>query len=464
MVRASWRRYFFSSHASHPDSRRLQRPRPQVAVDENGLKAKITPEDRHSEFPYIMEAFNRLRADSRSAATGSMTAAVCRFLTGNKIQNIPKWDIYEPLANKELAAEETMNLDGSQKGGIRQARSAPAGIVICHGGPGSGKTHFVVEAVMPFFLDTGKEHHVLLTAQGNRAADALALGVQARIQPLIESGQLPGDRYVLRLQSIKTEKSIFFRFAAKSRREKVLARAAEAQKSMTTIGIQHQGQTSSDSAVSHCRAFASSKYEFVDDKRVQHIELTLGQRMLQIAGLEPSIPKLPNMPDFSELSQLYQRFAEGKELSSEQMIRLEGEVEELMAFTIARATGVCATIAGAADSFFTRNYSKAELIVVDEASRVPEFHWWPLLAFYPKVVGKIMVGDVLPATTQSGRRSGDAEYMPSSAGDVPPGACSENGHTGGILQGPVSCNAGDRGSLQQGLLSVSSCQRPINTP
>ena len=99
-----------------------------------GLNATVCPEDRHNEFPYIMEAFDQLQDRFRSAATGSLDAAVRNFLVGNDLRSLPKFDIYAPLANKNLAAEDTMNLNDSQKSAIRMSRSAPAGFVVCHGG------------------------------------------------------------------------------------------------------------------------------------------------------------------------------------------------------------------------------------------------------------------------------------------------------------------------------------------
>jgi hypothetical protein len=310
---------------------------------------------------------------------------------GNKLGSIQKKDIYGSLVNKDLAAEHSMNLNDSQKSAIRMARSAPAGFVVCHGGPGTGKTHFVVEAVKPFLLDS-KGHRVLLTAQGNRAADALAVGLERRLQGLIDNGQAPRSRYMVRLHSIKTERSIFMRHALTSRREKLRVQKAQAQTKLGTMHI--PGSSDQDEAVrAHCLTFAACKYEFVDDKRVEHLALSVGQRMRQIAGLEPDGPESPRGDPFSGLKAPYRKFGDGVYLSKEDKSNLDLEIEKLMAYTISNAAAVCATIAGAADPVFTRSYSEAELIVVDEASRIPECYWWPLLACFPHAVGKIMVGD-----------------------------------------------------------------------
>ncbi|ETI23246.1 hypothetical protein G647_05044 [Cladophialophora carrionii CBS 160.54] len=356
-----------------------------------GLKATVRPESRHSEFPYIMDAFNKLRSTLPAASSCSMEFAVCEFLVGKKPCSIPKKDVYGSLANKALAAEQSMDLNHSQKTAISMARCAPAGFVLCHGGPGTGKTHFVVEAVKPFLLDA-KTHRVLLTAQGNRATDALAIGLERRLQGLIGSGQVPRSRYLLRLHSIKTERSIFLRCALTSRREKLRSRTTQAQSTTGTMpvpGFRHQDEA----VMAHCQTFTACKYDFVSDKRVEHLELSVGHRMRQIAGLEPDGPEMPEKDLFSEVAKIYQRFGDGEDLSDDDSGLFNSGVDELMAYTISNAAAVCATIAGAADAVFTKDYSEAELIVVDEASRIPEYYWWPLLAYFPKAVGKIMVGD-----------------------------------------------------------------------
>ncbi|EXJ62897.1 hypothetical protein A1O7_03340 [Cladophialophora yegresii CBS 114405] len=357
-----------------------------------GLKATVCPEARHSEFPYIMDAFDILRSTLPAARPGSMGMAVCRFLVGNKPGSIPKKDIYGLLANKDLAAEQNMDLNDGQKTAISMARCAPAGFVLCHGGPGTGKTHFVVEAVKPFLLDGARKHHVLLTAQGNRATDALAIGLERRLHGLIGSGQVPRSQYLVRLHSIKTERSIFLRGALTSRREKLRSGAAQAQSKTGTKAVASLPRQEEEIRA-HCQTFTACKYEFVDDKRVEHLELSVGHRMRQIAGLEPDGPHLLGEDLFSEFAGLYQRFSDGKELHDDVMMLFHTGIEELMAYTISNAAAVCATVAGAADAVFTKNYSEAELIVVDEASRIAEYYWWPLLAYFPNAVGKIMVGD-----------------------------------------------------------------------
>ena len=64
-----------------------------------------------------------------------------------------------------------------------------------------------------------------------------------------------------------------------------------------------------------------------------------------------------------------------------------------MKHTISNAAVLCATAAGAADKDAWKNYSNAELVVIDEAAHLPEYQTWPLFAFYPKSKGTIIVGD-----------------------------------------------------------------------
>ncbi|RYP17089.1 hypothetical protein DL765_004708 [Monosporascus sp. GIB2] len=133
------------------------------------------------------------------------------------------------------------------------------------------------------------------------------------------------------------------------------------------------------------------KFEGVDDERVQNIELALGTRMKQMAGIQPN-DNVPIIQDEPFLS-LYSRFNDGGDLSPKETEEFEAGIERLMGHAIQNAAAISATVTGAVNSLATRNYREAELIVVDEAARVPEYQWWPLLVFYPNAVGKIMVGD-----------------------------------------------------------------------
>ncbi|KIW10263.1 hypothetical protein PV08_11225 [Exophiala spinifera] len=364
-------------------------------LEQKGNPAVIIPEFRHSLWYYITGASEALFERSRKPNQDPSERAVLDFLVGN-FENLPKWNIYSPLHDKSLATPTLMNLNDGQKQAIEMAKNAPGGFLICHGGPGTGKTHFIVEAVTPFLNDSAKEHKLLLTAATNRGVDSMASELSDRLRLLSKDDPSLASRYILRVHSYKTEKAIVMRHAEKSRRQNLSKKPASSAK--PTAGQASERTDPPGSITAHCTTFSSSKFELIDDHRVQNINLSVGHKVLELHDLisSTSTPE----PDFSSSSgrndkfvRLYTRYSRGEWFPSDVNAKLEEALDEVLGAVVQGATALCATVGGAAEYNISRHYSNAELIVMDEAARMPEFETWPLFAFYPKAVGKIMVGD-----------------------------------------------------------------------
>ncbi|KAI1869629.1 hypothetical protein JX265_006719 [Neoarthrinium moseri] len=336
------------------------------------FKVNIIP--RHSRYVYIWDAQQRLQSPGRFGV-------IMDFLLAKDLEkNVRTFNIYHGLGDQNLVKDEVFQLNESQLKAINLARHAPAGFVLVQGGPGTGKTHFATEAVLPFFRDT-KKHHLLLTSAGNRGADAMAEALYQRTKYLIGNGISPGA--IVRLHSIKTEISIFLRPARMARYgtsddPQISDQARGKHKDETTMLIEH---------------FASTKFAEVDDDRVQHLHLALGTRMQQALGLQKD-GTFTAPTKYPALEVLYKRYLRGEKWTAKDQTLLEEESEILARHTISNATAICSTVAGAMDINVTRAYgSLAELIVVDEAARIPEYDWWPLIAFYTNARCKLMIGD-----------------------------------------------------------------------
>ncbi|KAI1626688.1 P-loop containing nucleoside triphosphate hydrolase protein [Exophiala viscosa] len=365
----------------------------RALLESSKTSCRVVPDLRHSIFYYVFPALEVLERRLCSPFGRSLDKALSEALLSNDFESVPKFNIYWSLSNDKYADEQYMDLNESQMGATRLGYEAPAGFVICHGGPGTGKTHFVIQAVKPFLLDADAEHRLLLTSAGNRGVDSMARGLNRLLQELINSWKSSPKRYVIRLHSIKTEMSILLRHA-ETLREKALDKK---QKSSLAAGNDtgksadgaSKGSDWSHPVLAHCQNFAACKFEGVQDERVQDITLSLGEKMLENAGIKTG-PLSDAAYLFTSFRGSYARYSRGENVDPEQW---DLQIKELMRYTIAHATALCATVAGAADGFVAKSYRDAELLVVDEASKVPEFQWWPLLAFYPNAAGKIMVGD-----------------------------------------------------------------------
>lgn len=359
-------------------------------LSESKIFATIIPLARHSIFCYVFEGLRELEE-----RRPGMQQDVAQLLLGTDLDKVGRYDIYGSLDDISHANEDVLNLNDSQKQAIRLGRSAPAGFVLCHGGPGTGKTHFVEQAITPFLLDATKSHRLLLTSAGNRGADSMASGLSRHLQRLIGEDKVPADRYVVRLHSIMTERAIALCEAERERKAVLQAKLKEGKPNEQLGQRSHTSAEQPSAIVAHCQTFAACKYEGVEDERVQNLELSLGRRMLQIAGIKPGGPALTiGETKWSVFRDLYHRYrTDVVGWLSDDSHRFDAAIDDLMDYTISHATAVCATAAGAADICFTKNYQEAELIVVDEAARLPEYQWWPLLGLFPHAIGKIMVGD-----------------------------------------------------------------------
>ncbi|KIW75696.1 hypothetical protein Z517_10438 [Fonsecaea pedrosoi CBS 271.37] len=355
-------------------------------LDEATICARVIPEDRHSIFVYVIRALS----DLRTKVARSKDGGISKLLVATCPDDITRLNIFESLSDPSLSHEDGMFLNESQKEAIRFGHDAPAGLVLCHGGPGTGKTHFIIQAVRPFLLDDAKEHRVLLTAASNASADSLATALDGELRRAIHTREGLGRRYVIRLHSIKTEKSVAFRDAKLAREASLVAKKTGPPTSEPSPQPSMSGQAAT--VLAHCEAYMERKYEGVSDERVNVIELSAGERMLSIAGIRGESP-LCDAGRFTEFADLYTRFTNGDLFSSKDWTNLDLRLDELLAHTISHASVICATVGGAADDFCSTNYAEAELIVVDEATRVPEYQMWPLFAFYTKAIGKILVGD-----------------------------------------------------------------------
>ncbi|KAK6863561.1 hypothetical protein PG995_000089 [Apiospora arundinis] len=354
-------------------------------LEQEGTPGYVDTVIRHSEFCFVFEAWEKLQNQGGHIHTSKYLSAPS--------EKAPQVDIYSRLEDKSLVDSDCLQLNPSQKEALDLTRTAPAGFVIAHGGPGTGKTHFIIQAAKPFFLDK-RHHRLLLTSAGNRGADSIAEELNKWLQSLDES--VRRDSYIVRLHSLKTEAKIFLGDAEQARQLVLTEKARKAaQKSEHASGSKAQN----DAISNHYLTYGSGKLKSFGDDRVQNIKLAVGTMMKK---------KLPLHP---KMQIAYDRYSRGEIIERKAVREFHRQVYQYMERVISGAGAVCATVSGVGDTRVREGYKDCDLIVVDEAARVPEYQWWPLLAFYQsdnKVVGKIMVGDHLqmgPISNSDERKS-----------------------------------------------------------
>ncbi|KAJ9500643.1 hypothetical protein H2202_003859 [Exophiala xenobiotica] len=360
-------------------------------LDQKSVEALIQPDKIESTFKRNREALEVLNDRFNLPDLQGMDKALLDFLLARHPSKITKFDMYATLAETSADPEASLNLNESQKAAVRLGRDAAAGFLVCHGGPGTGKTHFVVEAVQPFLKDRGRKHRLLLTSAGNAGADALALAVDCRLNNLISEKVADPHGYVLRVHCVTTEKDIFLS-AADIRAQALIDHVQSGQSEKSSFGLDESDEQLFDH-------FVQYKEDFLQDARAQHIELSVGHKMLQMAGIIPGATT--DTSEWTALKEMYRRYSRHEIGRSDK--DFQKEIENLFAHVISSATSVCCTATGAGNPKVSGPYADAELLVVDEAARVVEYELWPLLAFYQNLVGKILVGDIdqLPPVLKS---------------------------------------------------------------
>ncbi len=306
--------------------------------------SKVFPISRHGIFPYVFAALRKLNEKYKWSSPTDAAAwdgGLLQVLLGFRVDESIRKNIYQSLDDPTLANPDDMKLNESQKKAIRMALDALAGFVLAQGAAGTGKSHFVAEALTPFFRDKTRVHRLLVTSAANSDRNSLATVLHERLEGLIAKGEARRDAYVICQHAIKSEDSVVLSTAILSR-ERVL----KERKSKPLSAVPHTMATESplrSTVQAHMHTFTTSRHEGVEDERVVLKDLSLGHRMLQVAGIVPGAP-FAAVDQFAKCKQLYEDYAKGMKFTKEDWESLKSELDQLKKYTIRNATVLCATI------------------------------------------------------------------------------------------------------------------------
>ena len=154
---------------------------------------------------------------------------------------------------------------------------------------------------------------ILIVSPANDAVNSLAEDVSKDIMEYQANGVISEQRYVIRLYSKNTEEQIRLRTALET-----VPRQPDARPQIGDVAMYELDQVS----VLTRRAFDeehATKYDRIRDKRVQHLNLSAGHRMLIIAGIydEDQAQAASEWTDFRQL--YYQRVDPENPLDKDQL-------------------------------------------------------------------------------------------------------------------------------------------------
>jgi len=374
----------------------------------------VTSDEEFDRSLSSLEHLNRVYCD-RVKATPRQKEDL-KYVLGNHFDTVKKIDMYESVAAKMPDLEEMMELNEGQALAVKTSRSIGAGRLLIHGGPGTGKTYLVVEMCKPFFVDD-VHHRILICCATNSGVDNAALRAHHVLTKLQKKGNADLAKYVVRLHSFETEKSIVEKDAKPARaipegpRPKCVQEFGEDE--LEILDHLDMAKLIHDE---YQRATAT-RFENIYDKRVTNLELSLGNRMLQVAGIALDFTNhpegdcfpwaKPNDPLIWGFVQSYRMYLHGEEMTRDLSKAFKAQTKRLAELTMDGAEVLAGTLFTAATPLVANAYSKAEGLVIDEAARVVESQNWPIMEKYRELVWKLLVGDPdqLPPVVQSDERT-----------------------------------------------------------
>jgi hypothetical protein len=361
-----------------------------------------------------LEHLNRIYSDLANATPRQKEDL--KYVLGNHFDTVKKIDMYESVAAKMPNLEEIMELNEGQALAVKTSRSIGAGRLLIHGGPGTGKTYLVVEMCKPFFVDD-VHHRILICSANNTGVDNAALRAHQVLTKLQKEGNADLTKYVVRLHSFETERLITEKDAKLARAKPEGSRPKCVQEfGNDELEILDRLDMAKVIRDEYQRGTAT-RFEGIHDKRVTNLEISLGNRMLQVAGIaldftnKPEGDRFPwakpNDPLVQGFVDSYRTYLDGEEMDHDRSKVFKAQTKRLAELTVDGAEVLAGTLATVATPLVANAYSKAEGLVIDEAARVMESQSWPIMEKYGELVWKLLVGDPdqLPPVVQSNEKT-----------------------------------------------------------
>lgn len=346
--------------------------------------------------------FKKLKPELATEKGLELADTLGKLFLNNAPHTIPRQDIFAEMRENCPEFANFLNLEFGQLDAMELAKNAPANSLFFHGPPGTGKSHFIRQIIFAYLMFLGRMPRILLCCPNNEGVDRLAVMAQETLDSVQQDhlnaavkANFVMSWYALRAHSTRTEEDV-----VKNMREEGIRQAnscwmppkptyfrepepedAQFLDQMLVINANDQEQL---------KMLEQSK-KGTKDKRYKLEKMSVAYRTLQRAGIIES--RYLNSDDriFDYFRSHFRTHAVsqmGLQLGLEAFERLLRHVQSL---TISNATIVCATVMNVLTSI-TKNFANADLVIVDEAARVPEPQMLSLYMAYP-LAGKIFVGD-----------------------------------------------------------------------
>ena len=314
-----------------------------------------------------------------------------QLLLGNNYVDLPEVDMYE-LVREEfpdpVAVMDELNAD--QRAAVDLAGQAPAGQLVIVAPGGCGKTFLAKQLIRPLIMSTKKTIRILSTSTVNDSLNDLALAHQEDCELVMSANPKLKPLMVTRFHGIDTEIKVSRVDAEKNREPGEQDRPKL-----------HSDTSEEDLAILQTLAYASEVFDYyhqqtkqtlpgINDSRLKLVELSLGHRMLQVAGIVPSV--FNESTKFTNFVESFRQYRCGEIFDKERKSAFEAQTKDLLRYTISRTNILVCTLFHAGDTVVTENFDAA-ITLTDEGARGNLLEYMVLWANFPNCKSNISLGD-----------------------------------------------------------------------
>lgn len=303
-------------------------------------------------------------------------------------------DVYGELSPASVEdALKGLSLTQSQRAGVDHLRALPNGIGLFKGPPGTGKTHFIIEAILPLLTHpkaTGP-NKILILSPSNDPVDNVARAISTRTK------QAGLDKLVIiRLHSWSSEEKLINQEG----------RSDPQQEPSIDDNLTDEYFAEFETAyyVYQMANEVTKKLHKVDDARMKVIDLSLGTWMMKRAGIIPDSWFCYESKELDRFQYLWKRFTEGRMYTQDEKQALRDAVKKLRVDVLNAAHVIVSTCSNAAEHAVFTEFLP-DLVIIDEAGKAVELDLIIAMARYaPRAF--VLVGDAkqLQPTVKSYRQ------------------------------------------------------------
>jgi len=314
-----------------------------------------------------------------------------QLLLGNNYIDLPEVDMYEPVREEfpdPVAVMEELNAD--QRAAVDLAGQAPAGQLVIVAPGGCGKTFLAQQLIRPLIMSTKKTIRILSTSTVNDSLNDLALAHQEDCHFVMSANPKIKPLMVTRFHGIDTETKVARVDAEKNREPGEQDRPKL-----------HKDTSEEDLIILQTLAYASEVFDYyhqqtkqilpgINDSRLKLVEMSLGHRMLQVAGIVPSV--FNESRKFVNFVESFQQYRSGEIFNNERNSAFKEQTKDLLQYTISRTNILVSTLFHAGDTVVTENFDAA-ITLTDEGARGNLLEYMVIWANFPNCKSNIFLGD-----------------------------------------------------------------------